>query len=89
MNEILINSNTKNELMIQTFYLDDSNPKAQAFINFIKTLEFISTDDKEINNIPQWQQDITLKRLEELDNDPSKAVDFDEILEKIERKYDL
>ena len=39
-------------------------------------------------DIPKWQQEITMKRAEEYDADPSKAVDFDMILRDVEKKYE-
>lgn len=77
--------------MGQTFHINDiSNPKAKAFLEFIKTLDFISVDDDNKHNvIPQWQQEITLKRLAEIDKDPSKSVDFDDMIDRLEDKYGL
>lgn len=31
--------------MIHTFQLDDSNPKAKAFLEFVRTLDFIKVED--------------------------------------------
>lgn len=76
--------------MGQTFHINDiSNPKAKAFLEFIKTLDFISLEDNRHNAIPKWQQDLTLKRLAELDKDPSKSIDFDSMINGLERKYGL
>ncbi len=73
--------------MGQTFHINDiSNPKAQAFLEYIKTLDFVSIDTIDI---PKWQQDLTLKRMEELDKDPSKAIDFDTIIDRLEKKHGL
>lgn len=73
--------------MIHTLHIDDSNPRAKAFLEFVRTLDFVK-EDKNLS-IPQWQQDLTLKRLEELDKDPSKAIDFDDMLNRLEDKYGL
>jgi hypothetical protein len=76
--------------MGQTVHINDiSNPRAKAFLEFIKTLDFISLDDNKHNAIPQWQQELTLKRLAELDKDPSKSIDFDQMLNRLESKYGL
>jgi hypothetical protein len=73
--------------MGQTFHINDiSNPKAQAFLEYIKTLDFVSVDKIEI---PKWQQDLTLKRMAELDKDPSKAIDFDAMIDRLEKKHGL
>lgn len=76
--------------MEQYFHITDiSTPKAKAFLEFIKTLDFISVDDNKHNLVPQWQQDITLKRLAEVDKDTSKTTDFDEMLNRLEKKHGL
>lgn len=57
---------------------------------FIKVFQQMGLDiaDKGID-IPEWQQKLALKRLEELDKDPSKAIDFDSMIDGLERKYEL
>jgi hypothetical protein len=40
-------------------------------------------------SIPEWQQDQTIKRMQELDKDPSKAIDFDDMLNRLEEKHGL
>ena len=73
--------------MGHTFHINDiSNPKAQAFLEYIKTLDFVSVDKIDI---PKWQQDLTLKRMAELDKDPSKAIDFDNMIDRLEKKHGL
>ena len=73
--------------MGQTFHINDiSNPKAQAFLEYIKTLDFVSVDKI---SIPKWQQDLTLKRMSELDKDPSKAIQFDDMIDRLEKKHGL
>lgn len=73
--------------MGQTFHINDiSNPKAQAFLEFIKTLDFVSVGS---TDIPKWQQELTLKRMEELEKDPSQAIDFDAMIERLEQKHGL
>ena len=73
--------------MGHTFHINDiSNPKAQAFLEYIKTLDFVSVDKIDI---PKWQQDLTLKRMAELDKDPSKAIDFDNMIDRVEKKHGL
>ncbi|NRA12059.1 MAG: hypothetical protein HRT57_08920 [Crocinitomicaceae bacterium] len=73
--------------MGHSFHINDiSNPKAQAFLEYIKTLDFVSVDKIDI---PKWQQDLTLKRMAELDKDPSKAIDFDNMIDRLEKKHGL
>jgi hypothetical protein len=45
----------------------------------------ISTDDDNMD-ISQWQKDLTLSRLEELEKDPSKAIDFDSMIGDLGQK---
>jgi len=73
--------------MIHTFHIDDSNPRAKAFLEFVRTLDFVKKENS--ISIPKWQQELTLKRLQELDKDPSKAIDFDDMLSSLEEKYGL
>ena len=40
-------------------------------------------------SIPEWQQDLTIKRMQELDKDPGKAIDFDDMLDRLEEKHGL
>lgn len=46
--------------------LDIKDSRFDAFLNFIKTLDYISITEQ--NEIPQWAQDIVLKRKN--DNEP-------------------
>jgi hypothetical protein len=57
---------------------------------FMKVFKQMGLDiaDKNID-IPKWQQELTLKRLEELDKDPSKAIDFNTMIDGLEQKYEL
>jgi hypothetical protein len=38
-----------------TLSLDENSEKVQAFLNFIKTLDFVSLERND--DIPQWQKD--------------------------------
>jgi hypothetical protein len=42
--------------------LDIQDNKVDAFINFIKTLDYVSINNEDA--IPKWQQDETARRLE-------------------------
>ena len=63
--------------------------KAKTFLEFIKTLDFINVEDDKHNVIPQWQREVTLKRLAEIDKSPNDAIDFDEMLSRLEIRYGL
>jgi hypothetical protein len=50
--------------MEHSFHINDlSNPKAKAFLEYIKTLDFVSMDDD--IQIPQWQKDAVRQRIED------------------------
>lgn len=40
-------------------------------------------------SIPTWQQDLTLKRMTELDKQPKSAINFDDMIGRLEKKHDL
>lgn len=40
--------------------------------------------DQEELNIPSWQMDIAIARLEEYDKNPDQAMDFDTAMDEIE-----
>ena len=61
--------------------------KFEFFMELFRSLGISTYDD--IANVPQWQKDLTLKRLAELEKDPSKAIDFDSMLDDLEKKYGL
>lgn len=48
----------------------------------------VSTEG-EVSDVPQWQKDITLQRLAELEKDPSKAISFDSMIDDLEQKHGL
>ena len=61
--------------------------KLEFFMELFRCLG-ISTDDNNMD-IAQWQKDLTLSRLAELENDPSKAIDFDSMIGDFGQKYGL
>jgi len=64
--------------------------KFQFFIELTKQLGLEIQKEETLDvNIPQWQQELTLKRLEELDKDKSKSIDFDDMINRLEDKYGL
>lgn len=57
---------------------------------FIKVFQQMGLDIADTGiDIPEWQQKLALKRLEELDKDPSKAIDFDSMIDGLEQKHEL
>jgi hypothetical protein len=69
--------------------LNIEESKYKAFLSFIKTIDFISLVDEEGNNIPQWQIDEVNNRVEELKKHPEKAIDFNQMLDRIQVKHGL
>ena len=57
---------------------------------FMKVFQQMGLDiaDKGID-IPKWQQELALKRLEELNKNPEKAIDFDDMINELEKKHGL
>jgi hypothetical protein len=41
------------------------------------------------SEIPEWQKELTLSRLDELEKDPSKAIDFNAMLDRLADKHGL
>ncbi|MEO9258228.1 MAG: hypothetical protein ABI207_07595 [Crocinitomicaceae bacterium] len=67
--------------MIHTLHIDDSNPKAKAFLEFIKTLDFIKEvqiDEKQIKKAI----DEGIESLEK-----HGGIPHEEIMSKMKNKY--
>ncbi|MFT5858157.1 MAG: hypothetical protein ACI865_000241 [Flavobacteriaceae bacterium] len=62
--------------------------KFEFFMELFSKLGISPNDDVSFE-IPQWQKDLTLKRLAELEKDPSKAIDFDTMINRLEDKHGL
>jgi hypothetical protein len=67
--------------------LDIQENRLSTFLAFIKTLDYVSISKED--NIPQWQKDEVNQRLKDLEKYPERAVDFDIVMEDIEKKYGL
>jgi len=63
--------------------------KYNAFLTFIKTLDFINLVDEADIEVPKWQIDEVNSRIEELEKHPDRAIDFNQMLERVKNKYDL
>ena len=70
--------------MIRTLHIDDSNPRAKAFLEFVRTLDFIQVDEQEIS-LSQEQ----IKALEEGIESLEKhgGVPHEEVMAKMKNKY--
>lgn len=69
--------------------LNIEESKYKAFLSFIKTIDFISLVNEGGNNVPKWQVDKVNSRIEELKKHPERAIDFNQMLDRIESKYGL
>lgn len=63
--------------------LDVQDKNYDAFIEFIKTLDYVSV--KNDDEIPQWQMNEVEKRLQDHKNNPDLAIDFDTAIYDIEK----
>ena len=61
--------------------------KLEFFMELLDQLDFeaIGRDF----DIPEWQQQMTLNRLKELDENPDSTIDFDKMINHLESKYGL
>ena len=65
--------------------LDVNDNKAAAFINFIKSLDFINVETLD-HDLTQDQMNEVNKRLDKHKNNPSNAIDFDIAMDEIEKE---
>lgn len=64
--------------------LDVKDNQFDAFLNFIKTLEYVSVYDEE--NIPEWQQQEVNNRITVINNGKMKTRSWDEAQKEIFKK---
>jgi len=69
--------------------LNIEESKYKAFLSFIKTIDFISLVKDEDMVVPKWQIEEVNRRIEELEKHPERAIDFNQMLERVGNKYDL
>lgn len=65
--------------------LDENNEKAKAFLNFIKTLDFINVEKQA--DIPQWQKDKLDLYLQEHESGTAEYLEWDEVKTNLFDKY--
>ena len=64
--------------------LDIRDNQFDTFLNFIKTLDYVSVHDEE--NIPEWQQQEVNNRITAINNDKMKTRSWDEAQKEIFKK---
>jgi hypothetical protein len=63
--------------------LDIQDNKFKTFLEFIKTLDYVSVKKDDV--IPQWQMNEVEKRLQDHKKNPERAMDFDAAMDDIEK----
>ncbi len=66
--------------------LDIKDSNYHTFLEFIKTLNYVSVSK---DAIPEWQKEEVKNRLEDLKQNPESAIDFDSTISNLEQKYGL
>lgn len=67
--------------------LDEKSEKVQAFLNFIKTLDFVSME--KTDDIPKWQKHKLDIYLEEHKNGAAEYVDWEDAKKSLFDKYSV
>ncbi len=67
--------------------LEISDENAKAFIDFIKTLDYVKiSNDLEIDfTIPEWHKNLISERLESYKKNPDSAKDFEQTLKDLRK----
>lgn len=68
--------------------LNIPDKKLVFFLELAKQLGFEITNQED-HTVPVWQQKLVENRLSELDQNPEKGIDFNELINGLEKKYDL
>jgi hypothetical protein len=68
--------------------LNIEDDKLKTFMAFIKTLNYVSLDNKE-DIIPQWQKDEVAKSIAEIDNGTAVVEDWDVTRKRLFKKHDI
>ena len=59
-------------------------------VSLIETLKMLKRKGNKVGfEIPNWQQEEVLDRLSELKRNPETAIDFDKVLNELEKKHGL
>jgi ABC-type thiamine transport system substrate-binding protein len=78
----------KKEIMAFTFHINDSNnPKVIAFMEYVKSLDFVKIVDDEVINYPSMSDEEIIQRVFVTRKEVSegKYISQDELLEKIKK----
>lgn len=70
--------------MLHTIELDDSNKKAKALLEYLKTLDFIRVDK---NDTPTWQEEQLDIALKEHENGSTHYTSWEDVKKNLFEKY--
>lgn len=70
--------------MLRTIYIDDSNQKAKALIEYLKTLDFVSLNTEEL---PDWQKSELDKALDEHNRESAQYSSWNDVKQELYSKY--
>lgn len=70
--------------MLHTIHIDDSNGKAKALLEYLKTLDYVRVEN---NDIPAWQREQLDIALEEHKTGNANYTDWNEVRKTLFAKY--
>lgn len=70
--------------MLHTIHIDDSNSKAKALLEYLKTLDFVRVDK---DDIPAWQKEQLDKALADHKAGTANYTDWNEVRKTLFAKY--
>jgi|GEM_PF-5763079 len=69
---------------------DIPDTKLEFFKNLVKNLGYNYTESKEEKiSIPKWQQEEVNKRYQDYKNNPEQALNLNDAIDQVEKKYGL
>jgi hypothetical protein len=72
--------------MLHTIELDDSNKKAKALLEYLKTLDFIRIDD---NDMPTWQKEQLDDAIAAHENGSTQYTSWEDVKKSLFEKYKI
>lgn len=70
--------------MLHTIHIDDSNGKAKALLEYLKTLDFVRVDE-----LPEWQQTQLDQSLERYSSGNESFTDWNDVKENLYTKFNI
>jgi hypothetical protein len=71
--------------MLHTIYIDDSNSKAKALLEYLKSLDFVTFNNEDL---PEWQKLELDKSLENHYNASVQYTSWNDVKQELYKKYD-